>query len=217
MSLATERRTIGLISVNVGRPAPLGTRRGKTVLSGIVKRPVAGALSLTILNLEGDGQADLRVHGGPEKAVYAYPAEHLPRWNAELGVEFGPGTFGENLTVAGILEDEARIGDVWAWGEARLQICQPRSPCYKLALRTNRPDLLKRFIASGRTGWYFRVLEPGTVDTGAPIRLVERDAAGLSVLDAHRAMHEVGFHEETVGALIAHPALAATWRNALLG
>ena len=217
MSLAVEHRTIALVSVNVGRPAPLGKRRGQTVLSGIVKRPVSGTLSLDTLNLEGDGQADLRVHGGLEKAVYAYPSEHLPVWNAELGVEFGPGTFGENLTVAGILEDEARVGDIWAWGEARLQICQPRSPCYKLALRTNRPDLLKRFIASGRTGWYFRVLEPGTVDTGSGIEVVEQDAAGLTVLDAHRAMHEDAVPEETVRALIGHPALAAMWRDALAG
>jgi MOSC domain-containing protein YiiM len=159
-------------------------------VSAIGKRPVAAAtLRLEVLNLEGDRQADLRVHGGPDKAVYAYPSEHLPRWNAELRTEpaMGPGTFGENLTTVGWLEDEVRIGDIWAWGEAYLQITQPRSPCYKLALVTGRPDLLKRLVESGRTGWYLRVLQPGRVPIAGPMRLVKRHPAGITVLDAHRA------------------------------
>ena len=124
---------------------------------------------------------------GRDKAVYAYPVEHLPLWNDELGTDFGPGTFGENLTTAGWLEDDVRIGDVWAWGEARLQVSQPRSPCYKLATVTGRPDLLKRFVRTGRTGWYLRVLQPATVPVAGPIQVIERDPAGISVLLAHRA------------------------------
>ena len=121
-----------LVSVNVALPKVIGTlRNGEEIVSGIAKRPVGGeTLRLDPLNLEGDRQADLSVHGGPDKAVYAYPAEHLPVWNAELGTAFGLGTFGENLTTEGMLEDEVRIGDVWVWGDARLQIVQPRSPCY---------------------------------------------------------------------------------------
>ena len=210
-------RTVGLVSVNVGKPTVIGTRRGKPVWSGIVKHPVAaGRLYLDRLNLEGDAQADLRVHGGIEKAVYAYPSEHLPPWNAELGVAFGPASFGENLTTAGWLEDEVRIGDIWAWGEARLQVCQPRSPCYKLALRTGRPDILKRFTASGRSGWYLRVLEPGSVDPRDAVTVIERDPAGVTVLDAHRAFHDPDVDEARIAAIRNHPALAAAWR-AMLG
>ena len=203
-----------LVSVNVALPEVIGTlRRDKPIVSGIAKRPVAGeTLRLGALNLEGDGQADLRVHGGPDKAVYAYPVEHLPVWNAELGTAFGPGTFGENLTTAGMLEDEARIGDVWTWGEARLQIVQPRSPCYKLAAITARPDIGKRLIRAGRTGWYLRVLEPGEVPVAGPIRVVERHPAGVTVLDAHRATLPGASRDERVRVAAVEP-LADSWKE----
>ena len=205
-----------LVSVNVGVPAVIGTNRGgNPIRSGIVKRPVTTtSLRLDALNLEGDRQADLTVHGGADKAVYAYPSGHLPRWNEELGVDFGIGTFGENLTTAGWAEDDVRIGDVWAWGDALLQVSQPRSPCYKLATVTGRPDLLKRFVRSGRTGWYLRVLRPGTVPVAGPIAVVERGPEGITVLAAHRALTaETGWAalEEIAGA----PALAAAWREPL--
>lgn len=178
---------LSLVSVNVGQPRQIGVlRSGEPVLSGIGKEPVtAESLFLDTLNLEGDRQADLTVHGGTDKAVYAYPAEHLPLWNAELGTTFGPGTFGENLTTRGWREDEVRIGDVWSWGEAVLQVSEPRSPCYKLATVTGRPALLKRVVQSGRTGWYFRVLQPGRVPVAGSLRLIGRHPAGISVLDAH--------------------------------
>lgn len=180
---------VRLVSVNVGLPREIGTRRGQPIRSGIVKQPVTtDTLYLDLTNLEGDRQADLRVHGGPDKAVYAYPAEHLPRWNDELGVQFGPGAVGENLTTEGWLETDVRIGDVWAWGEARLQVTQPRQPCYKLATITGRPDILKRLVANGRTGWYLRVLEPGRVPIGGPITVIARGAANLTVLDVHRQL-----------------------------
>ena len=208
--------SIALLSVNIGRPTVIGQRRSRPILSAIVKRPVAAAiptLTLTDLNLDGDGQADLSVHGGIDKAVYAYPSEHLPRWNVELGTSFGPGTFGENLTIGGLLEDDARIGDIWAWGDALLQIAQPRSPCYKLATVTGQPIILKRMVANGRTGWYLRVLRPGQVPTAGPIKLVERDPAGLTVLDAHRATARVGIDRDRLIALVTHPALAESWRG----
>jgi MOSC domain-containing protein YiiM len=180
---------VGLVSVNVGQPRLIGTFRGAPVLSAIGKRPVqARTLSLDWLNLAGDGQADRRVHCGPDKAVYAYPSQHLPLWIAELGPDppFRPGTFGENLTTEGLLEDEVRIGDVWAWGDALLQVTQPCSPCFKLATVTGRRDIIRRMIENGRTGWYPRVLRPGAVPVSGPIAVVARVPDAISILQVHR-------------------------------
>lgn len=210
--------SVQLVSVNVGLPRIIGTlRSGEQVLSGIGKRPVAtDRLLLSSLNLQGDRQADLTVHGGPDKAVYAYASEHLPEWNAELRPDplFGPGTFGENLTTAGWLEDRVYIGDLWQWGDAVLQVVQPRSPCYKLAMVTKRPDMLKRFVRSGRTGWYLRVLHPGHVPVAGPIDVIERHPAGVTVLAAHLAT--LGHSQrDDVERVLAVDALAASWREAL--
>ena len=219
MTTSADRDTsrpaeLHLVSVNVALPTVIGRlRNGEEIVSGIAKRPVgAESLRLEALNLEGDRQADLSVHGGPDKAVYAYPVEHLPSWNAELGADFGPGTFGENLTTEGMLEDEARIGDIWAWGDARLQVVQPRSPCYKLAAITGRPDIGKRLVRAGRTGWYLRVLEPGTVPVAGPIRVVERHPAGVTVLDAHRATLP-GADRSAIERVVAVGPLAESWRE----
>ena len=207
-------REIGLVSVNVGLPRVIGTSRfGQPVRSGIVKEAVtAEMLYLDTINLVGDRQADLSVHGGPDKAVYAYPSEHLPVWNDELGTEFGIGTFGENLTTAGWLEDEVRIGDVWGWGDALLQVTQPRSPCYKLATVTGRPDLLKRLVRSGRTGWYLRVLRPGVVPVRGPIAIMERHPAGVSVRLAHRATLPGDLDRTELEIVASVDALAESWR-----
>jgi MOSC domain-containing protein YiiM len=209
---------IRLVSVNVGQPKVIGaTRWGKPITSGIVKQPVtAPSIFLNTLNLDGDRQADLTVHGGRDKAVYAYPVEHLPPWNDELGTDFGPGTFGENLSTAGWLEDDVCIGDVWSWGQARLQVSQPRSPCYKLATVTGRPDLLKRLVRTGRTGWYLRVLQPGTVPAAGPIQVMERDLAGISVLLAHRASLPDALDRAEIEAVARVDALAADWRHWVL-
>jgi MOSC domain-containing protein YiiM len=211
-------REVRLVSVNVGLPQVIGDNRwGKPIRSGIVKRPVTTeSIDLGPLNLDGDRQADLTVHGGPDKAIYAYPVEHLPLWNDELGTDFVPGTFGENLTTTGWLEDDVRIGDVWAWGDARLQVSQPRSPCYKLATVTNRPDLLKRLVRTGRTGWYLRVLRPATVPVAGPIQVFERDPAGVNVLLAHRASLPGALGPSEVEAVARVGALAPAWRQWLL-
>ncbi len=133
---------IRLVAVNVAKPKYLGEHRGKPILSGIAKLPVAvDHLWLDLLNLEGDGQADLSVHGGPDKAVYAYPSEHLADWAAELGQQLGPAAFGENLTTAGGTEDQVCIGDRWYWGDAVLEVTQPRAPCFKLAIHRGRGDI----------------------------------------------------------------------------
>ena len=160
--------------------------------SAIHKRPVdAVSIRLDVSNLAGDRQADLRVHGGSHKAVYAYPAEHLPRWTAELEVDppLGPGAFGENLTTTGWLADAVHLGDIWAWGDALLQVTQPRGPCYKLAMTMGRPDIVKRVVATGRTGWYLRVLRPGVVPTSGPILIVERRPDSPTILEMHRRSH----------------------------
>ena len=215
--LPASSPSVQLLSVNVGLPEIIGTHRGHPVRSGIKKRPVSSEeLVLDWVNLTGDGQADLRVHGGPDKAVYAYPSEHLPRWNAEFDRDppFAVGTFGENLTVAGWLEDDVRIGDRWAWGDALLQVVQPRYPCYKLSIAVGNPRIAKPFVASGRTGWYLRVLKPGNVPVAGPITVVERDPRDVTVLDAHRAL--VGDVDAAeIERVLAVDALAASWREGL--
>jgi MOSC domain-containing protein YiiM len=206
---------VALVSVRVGRPQVIGTHRGRPVRSGIRKEPVTSAvLHLGTVNLAGDGQADLSVHGGPDKAVYAYPSEHFPAWAAELGHPVGPGAFGENLTTAGAVEADVGIGDVWTWGDALLQVCQPRWPCFKLVIHSGTGDMAVRFRRSGRTGWYLRVLQPGDVPVAGPVRLAERDPAGVSVLDAHRAALPEAAPEE-VDRVMAVSALAAQWRRVL--
>jgi len=165
----------------VGKPELLGLHRGQRITSGIAKRPVtAEFLWLDRLNLEGDAQADLEVHGGPDKAVYAYPSEHLPAWSAELGQDLGPAAFGENLSTAGGTEDDVCIGDRWHWGDAVLEVCQPRTPCFKLAMHRGRGDIGRLLRTSGRTGWYLRVLQLGRVPVAGPVT-VEPHPVGATV------------------------------------
>lgn len=206
-------RSITLVSVAVGMPSVIGANRQGDVTSGIAKHEVtASEVTVRTTNIDGDRQADLRVHGGPDKAVYCYPREHRQFWLDEIGYGQAEAPFGENLSTLGIDEDAARIGDIWRWGTARLQISQPRWPCFKLALHTGRPDMVKRFIAVGRSGWYLRVLEEGVAPTSGQIEIVERDPLGVSVRtsflaargDVDPALFEVAN---------AHPALAAAWRR----
>lgn len=208
---------VQLVSVNVSLPTYLGDHRGHPVTSGIAKRPVTGeSLWLDRLNLEGDAQADLRVHGGPDKAVYAYASEHLPAWSEELGEELGPAAFGENLTTAGWTEDDVCIGDKWSWGDAVLEVCQPRSPCYKLAMYRRHGDMARRFTSSGRSGWYLRVLQPGRVPVAGPIT-VERHPMGASVRLVHDARSGSGdVPVEVVEALLHVEPLAVEWKRNLV-
>jgi MOSC domain-containing protein YiiM len=210
---------IALAVVNVGVPTLLAETRGEHVWSGIAKRPVdpAAVLWLSEINLSGDGQADLSVHGGPDKAVYAYPSEHLGPWRDELGTELGPAPFGENLSTIGALESDVRIGDVWSWGDATLQVCQPRWPCFKLALHRQRADIQARMRTTARTGWYLRVLEAGEVPAAGPIEVSHQDPAGVTVEDAHLAMSDRHLIEPgLVRAVAEHRALARQWRLPLL-
>ena len=176
-----------IISLNVGLPR-LMIDRGREVTTGIFKSPVAGPLMLRSTNFDGDRQADLSVHGGVNKAVYAYPFEHYEFWRNELPcVELTCGNFGENLTTEGVRESETRIGDRFLVGEAILKVTQPRLPCFKLGIRFGRDDMVKRFLASGRSGIYFAVLQEGLVNAGDAIQLLERDARGVTIADVNRA------------------------------
>ncbi len=169
-----------LLSVNVALPRSV-EHRGLTVRTGIYKEPVSGRVRVGRLNLEGDAQADLRVHGGPDKAVYAYDLSGYEHWRRELSRELPCGQFGENLTVEGMPETDVRIDDVYRIGGALLQVSQPRSPCGKLIMKMGLPGFAESFIASGRTGFYFRVLEEGEIGAGDAIELVSRDPSGITV------------------------------------
>lgn len=176
-----------IVSLNVGIPrkVPYGDRE---VLTGIFKSPVTGPLLLRRLNLDGDHQADLENHGGRNKAVYAYPSEHYEFWRRELpGMELSWGIFGENLTIEGLTEEDACIGDHFRIGEAVVAVSQPRIPCYKLGLRFGRDDMPKKFLASGRSGIYFSVVEEGLVNTGDAIERIHQNEHGISVAEINRA------------------------------
>ncbi len=209
---------IEVANVNVGVPQVLGQVRDVSVYSGIAKQPVrpGTVLWLSLGNLAGDSQADLAVHGGPDKAVYAYPSEHLALWEADLGESIGTAPFGENLSTRGVTEDKVYIGDRWRWDRAELEVCQPRWPCFKLALFRRRSDIQKRMRATGRTGWYLRVIEPGEVTVGSSIEVVERDPAALSVQAAHLAMSDRYLENlDLVKAFARHERLAAEWGDPL--
>jgi MOSC domain-containing protein YiiM len=212
-------RDIEIVSVNVATPAVLLRWPTGDVISSIDKRPVTtGALELTTCHLQGDEQADTRptpgggqVHGGPHQAVYAFPAEHHPRLEELLGRPVPWGFMGENLTVRGVLEDEVRIGDVWHWGGARLQVSAPRGPCYKLGIRLGRQALRAVVREERRVGWYLRVLRPGHVPTTGTIR-ADPAPARPTVAEVQAALND---RARTYAALAACPELSPDVRTAL--
>jgi len=209
---------IDVVAVNVAVPRVLGQRNGAKVYSAIAKLPVPEGtrLWLSLFNLAGDGQADLAVHGGLDKAVYCYPREHLASWEEDLDEPLGPAPFGENLSTSGALESDVCIGDRWRWDQAVLEVCQPRWPCFKLALYRGRADIQSRMRATARTGWYLRVIEPGEVTVGSSLEVVQTDRERLSILDAHRAMDDRHLNDRPlVERLARHEALAREWRQPL--
>lgn len=206
--------TIELISVHAGTPVPLGERRGEVITSGIRKKSVeTPRVLVSQTNINGDGQADLKNHGGFDKAVYCYSADHDVYWKESLGYQ-GDGQhapFGQNLTVAGIDETQVCIGDTWRWGDVLLQVSQPRWPCFKLDMHSGVPLMMKRLIASGHSGWYLRVLEPGTAPVSGTIEIVEHDQAGLTVREAFDARRNPKMDADHYRAIMAHPKLAKAW------
>ena len=202
-----------LISLNVGLPREVEWQ-GRTVTTGIFKYPVEGSIKLDSLNFDGDAQADLTVHGGIDKAVYAYPLEHYQYWRNELPeVDFTHGIFGENLTIAGLLEERVNIGDRFSLGSAELIVTQPRMPCYKLGLRFNRPDMVKRFLDSRLTGFYFRVLQEGEVKVCDELRLIARDEHQVTVADITKLYVNKKRDLELLQRAIEVEALPASWRD----
>lgn len=172
-----------ILSVNIGIPREVPFQ-GEVVTTGIFKDPVEGRVNLRTLNLDGDRQADLTVHGGKDKAVYSYPVEHYEFWRRELPYTALPwGMFGENFTTEGLLEDIVNIGDQFQIGSAKLIATQPRMPCYKLGVKFGRMDIIKRFLASRRTGIYFKVSQEGDVGAQDPIELVDHDKNNVTIKD----------------------------------
>jgi MOSC domain-containing protein YiiM len=201
-----------LVSLNVGLPREIEWH-GKKTITSIFKSLVNGRRRLSKLNIEGDQQADLQVHGGPDKAVYAYPAEHYAFWRRELpGMDFTWGAFGENITTEGFLEDKVRIGDRWRIGSAELMVTQPRTPCFKLGIRFDRPDMVKRFLASGRTGFYLSVKLEGDVGAGDPIQATQTDGGGLTVAEIVRLYVADAANQELLKRAARSSALPENWR-----
>jgi MOSC domain-containing protein YiiM len=208
-------------SIQVGMPRSYGFEgavetHDRPWTTGFFKEGVAGPVFVGRNNIAGDGQADLTVHGGPDKAVMVYSANHYAAWRAELGMADLPhGGFGENLTIDGQTEETVCIGDIYAIGAARFEVSQPRGPCWKLARRWRRNDLIGRVIANGRTGWYLRVLEEGAIEAGNAVMLLERPSPEWSIARAHAIQY---FHREDArltAALAAVPALAEAWKDEL--
>lgn len=204
-----------IISVNVGLPR-LVLRDGEPVSTGIFKEPVTHRVMMRRLNLDGDRQSDLSVHGGPEKAVYVYPSEHYEFWKRELpDMDLPWGVFGENFTTTGLLETEVNIGDKFRIGATEVMVTQPRMPCYKLGIRFGRADIIKRFLVSERTGFYLSVLKEGEVGAGDEIELLERNAAGVKVVEVTRLYSSDKDNVDVLRRLIALKELPESWREYL--
>lgn len=217
-----------LLSVNVSQPKAI-SYRGKTVRTGIFKEPVKGRVMLRRLNLDGDGQGDLNVHGGPDKAVYVYTVEHYDFWAHALGRnDFAFGQFGENFTVEGMPEERIHIGDLFRVGSALVEVSQPRVPCYKLGLKMGSTRFIKQFLTSGRVGFYLRVLEEGEVGAGDPsieLRVALRNSKGDEIHRVRMGPEQMTIREivrlayfdpenvEAAQRAIRIPALSPGWRE----
>ncbi|MCA1963220.1 MAG: MOSC domain-containing protein [Prosthecobacter sp.] len=212
--------TLTIIGVQTGLPRTLGTPGAAEPMdrewtTGFFKEAVVGARQVRPLGIEGDGQADLVNHGGPDKAINVYPSEHYAVWVEELSRTLRAGAFGENFTTTGMTEREVCVGDVFQWGELCLQVSQPRQPCWKLARRWRIKDLAARVERTGRTGWYFRVLRGGPVQVGMVLELVERIAPEWSIAAANEIMHHRKEDVEAARALAGCPGLSASWQRSL--
>ena len=202
-----------LISLNVGIPRQV-TYKSELVTTGIFKEPIHHRTILRKLNLDGDKQADLTVHGGLNKAVYSYPVEHYGYWQKELpGMYLSWGMFGENFTTEGLFEDNVNIGDQFQIGSAIVIATQPRMPCYKLGVKFGRMDIVKRFLASGLTGIYFKVLQEGEVGAGDVIKLIRRDDNNVTVKDVIRIYSVDKDDVQTMERAIKVKDLPDGWRS----
>jgi MOSC domain-containing protein YiiM len=207
-----------LVSVNTGLPRDV-TWHGRVVTTGIFKHPVEGRVALRRLNLDGDRQADLTVHGGEHKAVYCYPVEHYAYWRRELaGTDVTIAMFGENFTTEGLMEDDTHIGDEFAIGSATVVVTQPRLPCYKLGVRFQSDLMVKRFLASRRTGFYLAVVREGTVGAGDEISIVSRDPQAVLVSEITRLYVSKSYDDSdaaSVERVLKVAALPDSWKDHL--
>lgn len=202
-----------ILSLNVGGPREV-EHQGRTVLTSIYKFPVAGRIHVDRLNIAGDEQSDLTVHGGFDKAVYAYPSEHYPLWREEdPELDLPWGAFGENLTTEGLSEQTVHIGDRLRAGTAEFVVTQPRMPCFKLAIRLDRPAIGKSFLQSGRTGFYLRVLKEGEIAAGDPIEVIGRDERAVSVAEIVSLYTTERHNQELLRRAVQLPALPEAWRD----
>ena len=210
-----------LISLQIGMPKTIGSAEATDPMekkweSGIYKHPVAGPLFAKNTGLVGDGQADLKNHGGLDKAIHAYPQEHFAYWKDELNLNCEPGAFGENFTTQGLLEENVFIGDRFQIGELTVQVTQPRQPCWKLARKWKAKNLAALVQTTGFTGWYFRVLNEGEVEAPGKFELIERPYPEWSVSQANHIMYNLKKDKELTRQLGSCPALSESWKTSLL-
>ncbi len=203
-----------LVSLNVGKPRPL-VQGNKSLPSAIFKSPVLGPLQLGSTGLESDAQADLKNHGGVEKAVCVYPLEHYSYWKVRLKKDLKPGAFGENLSTEKLLEAEVCIGNSYRVGSATVQVTQPRQPCFKLAARHGVKELALWAQEPGFTGFYLRCLEAGEIRAGDDIVLLERPTRSVSIAEANRVMHRDKYDAVGIERLLNIPELSISWRRTL--
>jgi MOSC domain-containing protein YiiM len=205
-----------VVSVNVGLPREV-MWHGRSVTTGIFKQPVKGRVALRKLNLYGDGQADLSVHGGEYKAAYCYPIAHYDYWKKELGGQELPmGMFGENFTTDGLSEDSAHLGDRFSVGSAEVVVTQPRLPCYKLGVKFQSDDMVRRFLASGRTGFYFAVTREGEVGAGDEVKVISRDGNAVPVSEITRLYIAKRYDDDDVTSVrraLRVAALPESWKE----
>jgi MOSC domain-containing protein YiiM len=207
---------LSVLGVSTGRPAPLGEWQGEAIVSGIRKSPVtAREIAVRLTNLDGDGQADLSVHGGPDKAIYCYPAAHAEWWIGK-GLTYRAGFMGENLTLDGADEASVRIGDRFDWGPVLVEVSEPRGPCFKLGLLTGREDAPALMTVSGFCGWYLRVLREGTAPVGGALIRSATDPAAPTVRETFLAKTRNDVPVARLREIAAYPALAQSWRESLL-
>jgi MOSC domain-containing protein YiiM len=202
-----------VLSINVGLPRRIEWH-GRSVETSIFKTPVSGRVHVDRLNVEGDRQSDLTVHGGVDKAVYVYPAEHYPYWAGELpGIDLPWGAFGENFTTTGLDEASVHIGDRLAIGSAQFIVTQPRMPCFKLAVRFDRPDMVKRFLQSGRTGFYLAVTQEGEAGAGDAITRVHRHPEAITVAEIVSLYASDSENQELLRRVSRLAELPEGWRD----
>ena len=206
-SISNQAQTARLLSLNTGMPVHVEWN-GKSVYTSFIKTPSTAALSISSDGIEQDGQGDLKNHGGPDKAACVYSADHYPWWSEQMDRPFEAGAFGENFTVQGLQEHEVCIGDTYQIGTATVQVSQPRQPCFKLSAHLERSEMILRVRDTGYSGFYFRVLTPGTITAGDPFQWLHREGNGTTIAECNRILYHEKGNTPALQQLLNEPALA---------